>query len=82
GGADEAQEPAAVIEDNLASVAETVETAAPAEAPVDTSETPIEDTPEAVHEEPVIATPMVPDAPPAVELAAEPGFVFRPNSRA
>ncbi|NEJ86024.1 PAS domain S-box protein [Rhizobium leguminosarum] len=81
-GADEAEEPAAVIEDNLASVAETVETAAPAEAPVDTSETPIEDTPEAVQEEPVIATPMVPDAPPAVELAAEPGFVFRPNSRA
>ncbi|TBC97608.1 sensor histidine kinase [Rhizobium ruizarguesonis] len=81
-GADEAEEPAAVVEDNLATVAETVETAAPAEAPVDTSETPIEDTPEAVQEEPVIATPMVPDAPPAVELAAEPGFVFRPNSRA
>ncbi|MGO7302015.1 hypothetical protein ACCS72_37510, partial [Rhizobium ruizarguesonis] len=34
------------------------------------------------QEEPVIATPMVPDAPPAVELAAEPCFVFRPNSRA
>ncbi|QIO44911.1 PAS domain S-box protein [Rhizobium leguminosarum bv. trifolii] len=81
-GADEAEEPAAVVEDNLATVAETLETAAPAEAPVDTSETPIEDTPEAVQEEPVIATPMVPDAPPAVELAAEPGFVFRPNSRA
>nr|WP_064249323.1 PAS domain-containing sensor histidine kinase [Rhizobium leguminosarum]OAP90865.1 PAS domain-containing sensor histidine kinase [Rhizobium leguminosarum] len=81
-GADEADEPAAFIEDDLASVAETVETAATAEAPVETSETPIEGTPEAVHEEPVIATPMVPDARPAVELAAEPGFVFRPNSRA
>ncbi len=57
----------------MASVAETVE------PPVEASETPIEDTPEAVHEEPVIATPVVADLPP---LAAEPGFVFRPNSRA
>ncbi|MBY5438663.1 PAS domain-containing sensor histidine kinase [Rhizobium leguminosarum] len=81
-GADDADEPAAVIEDDLASVAETAETAATAEAPVETSETPIEGTPEAVHEEPVIATAEVPDARPAVELAAEPGFVFRPNSRA
>lgn len=81
-GADEADEPAAVVEDDLASVAEAVETAAPAEAPVETIETPIEGTPEAVHEEPVIATAVVPDARPAVELAAEPGFVFRPNSRA
>ncbi|MGX9992000.1 ATP-binding protein [Rhizobium sp. Z1P35] len=81
GGADEADEPAAVIEDDLASIAETVETAATAEAPVETSETPIDGTPEAVHEETVIAAP-VPDARPAVELAAEPGFVFRPNSRA
>ncbi|TBY41920.1 ATP-binding protein [Rhizobium leguminosarum] len=69
----EASERAAVIEDNLASVAETVE------PPVEASETPIEDTPEAVHEEPVIATPVIPNVPP---LAAEPGFVFRPNSRA
>ncbi|UWM76049.1 ATP-binding protein [Rhizobium sp. WSM4643] len=81
GGADEADEPAAVIEDDLASVAETVETAATAEAPVETSETPIDGTPDAVHEETVIAAP-VPDARTAVELAAEPGFVFRPNSRA
>ncbi|TAV36131.1 PAS domain S-box protein [Rhizobium ruizarguesonis] len=80
-GADEAEEPAAIIEDDLASVAETAETAAPAEAPVDTSETSVEDT-EAVHEEPIMATAVVPDARPAVELAAEPGFVFRPNSRA
>ncbi|WP_392710073.1 ATP-binding protein [Rhizobium ruizarguesonis] len=80
--ADEAEEPAAIIKDDLASGAETAETAALAEAPVETGETPIEDTPEAVHEEPVIAGPVVPDASPAVELAAEPGFVFRPNSRA
>ncbi|MBY5458293.1 PAS domain S-box protein [Rhizobium leguminosarum] len=69
----ETYESAVVIEDDLASVAETVE------PPVEASETPIEDTPEAVHEEPVIATPVVTDLPP---LAAEPGFVFRPNSRA
>ncbi|MGR9273422.1 ATP-binding protein [Rhizobium leguminosarum] len=69
----EAYEPAAVIEDDLASVAETVE------PPVEASETPVEDTPEAVHEEPVIAKSVVADLPP---LAAEPGFVFRPNSRA
>ncbi|NKL63270.1 ATP-binding protein [Rhizobium leguminosarum] len=69
----ETYEPAVVIENDLASVAETVE------PPVEASETPIEDTPEAVHEEPVIATPVVTDLPP---LAAEPGFVFRPNSRA
>ncbi|TAX70611.1 PAS domain S-box protein [Rhizobium leguminosarum] len=72
----EAYEPAAVIDDDLTSVAEAVE------PPVEAGETPIEDTPEAVHEEPVIVTPVIPDVPPAPELAAEPGFVFRPNSRA
>ncbi|AUW40855.1 ATP-binding protein [Rhizobium leguminosarum] len=72
----EAYEPAAVIDDDLTSVAEAVE------PPVEAGETPIEDTPEAVHEEPVIATPVATDVPPAPELAAEPGFVFRPNSRA
>ncbi|MGO6688314.1 ATP-binding protein [Rhizobium leguminosarum] len=80
--ADETTEPAAVIEDDVTSIAETVETATTAEPPVEASETPIEDTPEAVHEEPAIATPVVPDATPAPQLAAEPGFVFRPNSRA
>ncbi|NZD48943.1 ATP-binding protein [Rhizobium leguminosarum] len=79
---DQTTEPAAVIEDDVTSVAETVETAATAEPPVEASETPIEDTPEAVHYEPTIATPVVSDATPAAELAAEPGFVFRPNSRA
>ncbi|WP_027685940.1 ATP-binding protein [Rhizobium leguminosarum] len=72
----EAYEPAAVIDDDLTSVAETVE------PPVEAGETPIEDTPDAVHEEPVIVTPVIPDVPPAPELAAGPGFVFRPNSRA
>ncbi|EJC69534.1 PAS domain S-box [Rhizobium leguminosarum bv. viciae WSM1455] len=81
-GADEASEPAAVIEDDLTSIAETVETLTTAELPAEASETPIEDTPEVVHEEPVIATLVVADVPPAPQLAAEPGFVFRPNSRA
>ncbi|MBY5705422.1 PAS domain S-box protein [Rhizobium leguminosarum] len=80
--ADETTEPVAVIEDDLTSVAETVETAATAEPPAEAGETPIEDAPEVVHEEPAVATPAVPDATPAPQLAAEPGFVFRPNSRA
>ncbi|MGO7334183.1 ATP-binding protein [Rhizobium leguminosarum] len=80
--ADETTEPAAVIEDDVTSIAETVETAATAEPPVEASEPPIEDAPEAVHQEPAIETPAVPDATPAPQLAAEPGFVFRPNSRA
>ncbi|MBB4116286.1 PAS domain S-box-containing protein [Rhizobium sp. BK226] len=79
--ADEADKPAAIIEDDLSSLTETVETAV-AGPPVETSETPIEDATEAVHEEFAIATPVVPNAAPAPELAAEPGFVFRPNSRA
>ncbi|TBF50634.1 ATP-binding protein [Rhizobium leguminosarum] len=81
-GADEASEPAAVIEDDVTSIAETVETLTTTELPAEASETPIEDTPEVVHEEPVIATLAVADVPPAPQLAAEPGFVFRPNSRA
>ncbi|MBY3541558.1 PAS domain S-box protein [Rhizobium laguerreae] len=80
--ADETTESVAVIEDDVTSVAETVETATTAEPPVEASETPIEDAPEAVHQEPAIETPAVPDATPAPQLAAEPGFVFRPNSRA
>ncbi|MDV4153164.1 MULTISPECIES: ATP-binding protein [Rhizobium] len=77
-----ADDPAAVIEDDVTSIVETVETATTAEPPVEASETPIEDAPEAVHEEAAIATPVVPDVPPAPQLEAEPGFVFRPNSRA
>ncbi|MBY3177797.1 PAS domain S-box protein [Rhizobium leguminosarum] len=80
--ADEATEPAAVIEDDVTSIAETVETAATAEPHAEASETPIEDAPEVVHQEPAIETPAVPDASPAPQLEAEPGFVFRPNSRA
>ncbi|ACI53680.1 PAS/PAC sensor signal transduction histidine kinase [Rhizobium leguminosarum bv. trifolii WSM2304] len=80
--ADEAHEPAAIIEDDLASVTQTVETATTAEPPVETGETPVDAAPEAVHEEPVVAPPMVADASPAPELVAAPGFIFRPNSRA
>ncbi|EJB04126.1 PAS domain S-box [Rhizobium leguminosarum bv. trifolii WSM597] len=81
--ANEAHEPAAIIEDDLASVTQTLETAATAEPPVEEAgEAPVEEAPEAVHEEPVVAAPMVTDASPAPELAAAPGFVFRPNSRA
>ncbi|MEH7909823.1 ATP-binding protein [Rhizobium laguerreae] len=80
--ADEATEPAAIIEDDVTSIAETVETATAVEPPVEAGETPVEEAPAAVHEEPAIAPSLVPDTPPAPELAAEPGFVFRPNSRA
>ncbi|TBX75250.1 PAS domain S-box protein [Rhizobium laguerreae] len=80
--ADEATEPAAVIEDDLTSIAETVETATTAKPPAEAGEASVEDAPEAVHEETAVATPMVQDATPAPQLAAEPGFVFRPNSRA
>ncbi|MBY5745003.1 PAS domain S-box protein [Rhizobium leguminosarum] len=80
--ADETTEPAAVIENDLTSIAETVETATTAEPPAEAGETSVEETPEAVHEETAVATPVVQDATPAPQLAAEPGFVFRPNSRA
>ncbi|WP_163877457.1 ATP-binding protein [Rhizobium laguerreae] len=80
--ADEATEPSAVIEDDVTSIAETVETAATAEPPAEAGETSVEETPEAVHKETAVATPAVPNATPAPQLAAEPGFVFRPNSRA
>ncbi|QKK32049.1 PAS domain S-box protein [Rhizobium indicum] len=80
--ADETTEPVTVVEDDLTSIAETVETATTTEPPAEASETPIEDAPEVVHEEPAIETPVVADATPAPQLEAEPGFVFRPNSRA
>ncbi|PDT03115.1 PAS domain-containing sensor histidine kinase [Rhizobium chutanense] len=76
--ADEADVPAAVIEDDLAALTEPVET----EPFVEASETPVEEAPEAAHEEPAVAPTFVPEAPPAPALAVEPGFVFRPNSRA
>ncbi|WP_017992981.1 ATP-binding protein [Rhizobium leguminosarum] len=79
--ADETTEPTAVIEDDVTSIAETVETTT-TEAPAEASETPIEDAPEVVSHEPASETPVVADATPALQLEAEPGFVFRPNSRA
>ncbi|ARM87094.1 cell division control sensor histidine kinase PdhS protein [Rhizobium sp. CIAT894] len=80
-GADETDAPAAIIEGEPTSVTETVETAA-AEPPAETGEPHIEATPAAIAEERAAAAPDVPEVPPAPELAAEPGFVFRPNSRA
>ncbi|WHO72812.1 ATP-binding protein [Rhizobium sp. BT03] len=77
----EANAPAAIIEDDLLSITDTVETAAE-EPPAEASEAPVEEAPAAIHEEPFVASPAVPDASPAPELAAAPGFVFRPNSRA
>ncbi|MCW1751866.1 ATP-binding protein [Rhizobium acaciae] len=79
--ADETTEHTAVIEDDVTSIAETVETTT-TEAPAEASETPIEDAPEVVSHEPASETPVVADATPALQLEAEPGFVFRPNSRA
>jgi len=81
-GSDEADEPAAIIEDEVIPVAETVETAAMAEPPIEANEANIEEAPAPVPDEPAAATPVVPDAPPAPLVAVEPGFVFRPNSRA
>ena len=87
-GSDEADAPAAIIEDDLIPVAETVETvetvetAAIAEPPVEASEFNTEEAPAAILDEPAIETPAVPDAPAAPLVAIEPGFVFRPNSRA
>jgi hypothetical protein len=80
-GSDEADEPTAIVEEDVISVEETVETAAIAEPPVEANETNIEEVP-AVMEEPTVEMPVVPDAPPAPLAAVEPGFVFRPNSRA
>ncbi|EJC74150.1 PAS domain S-box [Rhizobium leguminosarum bv. trifolii WSM2012] len=77
----ETNAPAAIIEDDLASVTETVETAT-AEPPVDAGEKPIGDAPAAIDDEPAPAVPDVPEASPVPELAVEPGFIFRPNSRA
>ncbi|OWV92153.1 PAS domain-containing sensor histidine kinase [Rhizobium sp. R635] len=76
--ADEAYEPAAIIEDDATATAETAETVEP---PAEASDTQIDDALGTVFEEPV-ATPEISDMPAAPKLAAEPGFVFRPNSRA
>ncbi|MBB4234860.1 sensor histidine kinase [Rhizobium esperanzae] len=81
GGADETDAPAAIIEDEPTSVTETVETAEAAEPLVEASESRIEAAPAAIAEEPAAASEIA-EVSPAPQLAAEPGFVFRPNSRA
>ncbi|RUM25971.1 PAS domain S-box protein [Rhizobium vallis] len=82
GSANEVHEPAAIIEEAVASDPEPVDAAEIAEPPADATETYIEEAPETAFEEPTITTPAAPAAAPAPQLAAEPGFVFRPNSRA
>jgi len=80
-GSDEADEPTAIVEEDVTSVEETVETAAIAEPPVEANETNIEEVP-AVMVEPTVEMPVVLETPPAPLAGVEPGFVFRPNSRA
>ncbi|RFB98232.1 PAS domain-containing sensor histidine kinase [Rhizobium leguminosarum bv. trifolii] len=80
--ADEAHAPAAIIEDDLTSVPQTVETATTTEPPVEAGDVPVEEAPAAIYEEPVVVPPVAHHASPAPELAAAPGFVFKPNSRA
>ncbi|MBX5151855.1 PAS domain S-box protein [Rhizobium lentis] len=75
GRMDEVDEPAATA-DGAAEAALTAET--PAEA----GQMAIDEALEAAREEPAIATTAASDSAPAPSLAPEPGFVFRPNSRA
>ncbi|MGZ2482195.1 PAS domain S-box-containing protein [Rhizobium pisi] len=82
GSTDEAYEPAAIVEHAITSAPEPVEAAEIAEPQVDANETKVEEAQETVLEEPATTTPVAPEAVPAPQLAAEPGFVFRPNSRA
>ncbi|MFS2180477.1 ATP-binding protein [Rhizobium pisi] len=79
---DEAYEPAAIVEDAITSASKPVGAAEIAEPPVEATEAEIEEAPEAVIEEPAVTAPAAPEAAPAPQPAAEPGFVFRPNSRA
>ncbi|WP_064681080.1 ATP-binding protein [Rhizobium bangladeshense] len=80
--ADEADAPAALVDDGSVhsadATAETNGTAEPAEA----GQTPLEETPAMANEAPAAAAPAISDTSPAPALAPEPGFVFRPNSRA
>ncbi|OWO93865.1 PAS domain-containing sensor histidine kinase [Rhizobium esperanzae] len=80
---DEADEPA-VPSDEAASHSadETAEATAMAETPAETGQMPFDEAPDAVREEPAVAATAASDAPTAPSLAPEPGFVFRPNSRA
>ncbi|WP_064710809.1 ATP-binding protein [Rhizobium bangladeshense] len=58
---------------------ETAEATAMAETPAEAGQMPVDEAPETVREEPATAAS---GASPAPSLAPEPGFVFRPNSRA
>ncbi|MBB4479015.1 ATP-binding protein [Rhizobium etli] len=79
--ADEADEPAALVDGDAHSRGETPETNRTAE-PAEASQTPAEETPAMASEAPATAAPLTFDTSPAPALAPEPGFVFRPNSRA
>ncbi|ARQ56855.1 cell division control sensor histidine kinase PdhS protein [Rhizobium sp. Kim5] len=80
--ADEADEPDELVDDGAAhSADEAAETNGTTE-PTEASQMPAEEAPATMHQELVIAAPLVADASPAPAPAPEPGFVFRPNSRA
>ncbi|MBB4195319.1 PAS domain S-box-containing protein [Rhizobium aethiopicum] len=80
---DEADEPVAPSDEAAShSADETAEATAMVETPAEAGQIPVDEAPEAVREEPAIATTSASNAPPAPSLAPEPGFVFRPNSRA
>ncbi|MDO3434898.1 PAS domain-containing sensor histidine kinase [Rhizobium sp. CBN3] len=76
------QPPAPPVDDASNSADETAEATVMAETPAEAGQMPVDEAPEAVRKEPAIATTAAIDAPPAPSLAPEPGFVFRPNSRA
>ncbi|MDK4733757.1 ATP-binding protein [Rhizobium sp. CNPSo 3490] len=75
GRMDEVDEPAATAD-------EAAEAALTAETPAEAGQMAIDEALEAAREEPAIATTAASDSAPAPSLAPEPGFVFRPNSRA
>ncbi|MEB3042709.1 ATP-binding protein [Rhizobium mulingense] len=80
--ADEADAPAALVDEASAhSADETAETNGTAE-PAEASQTPAEETPAMANEAPAAAAPAISDTSPTPALVPEPGFVFRPNSRA
>ncbi|MDF0695229.1 PAS domain S-box protein [Rhizobium sp. MC63] len=80
--ADEADAPAALVDEASAhSADETAETNGTAE-PAEASQTPAEETPAMANEAPAAAAPAISDTSPTPALAPEAGFVFRPNSRA
>ncbi|SCB61057.1 PAS/PAC sensor signal transduction histidine kinase [Rhizobium aethiopicum] len=76
---DEVDEPA---DDTASHSDETAEASVMVETPVEIDRMPVDEAPEAVREEAAVLTTAASDGPPAPSLAPEPGFVFRPNSRA